>query len=72
MSNKTFGHALEAMKMGGSATRAAWNGVSALDRKMPEDRTTKPYLRMKWINGVCAAWLPSHSDILAEDWEISG
>ena len=43
-----------------------------LDRYYPDgtEITYQPHIDMKTADGSCVPWLPSQTDLLAEDWEI--
>ena len=81
-----FGQALEALKSGGKAARAGWNGKGlSVELQVPDahSKMTLPYIFMNYpatpasdtapANHINARvpWLASHTDILAEDWEAA-
>ena len=80
-----FGEALYFLKRGKKLTRAGWNGKGMwIEIQFPAEHSemTRPYLvhvaprgttnhygnDTKEFNRV--PWLPSNTDILAEDWEV--
>ena len=74
-----FGLAVEAMKQGKRVARAGWNGAGMFVYLVPEDVTRLPdgelvyhrqYMALKTAQGDVAAWAPSGSDALADDWYI--
>lgn len=74
-----FGQALEALKAGQNVARAGWNGVGLwLTLQVPDahSKMTLPYIFMsyppdaKTTPGARVPWLPSQTDVLAEDWRI--
>lgn len=73
----SFGAALEFIKGGAKAARAGWSeqGMSLqLQRPDANSKMTLPYLFLSYpanLSGATAArmpWLPSHTDVLADDW----
>jgi hypothetical protein len=72
ISGLTFGHAIEALKMGKKVQRAGWNGkgqhVSYVSGDQP--RGFLPYMQLFNAQGTYVPWLPSQSDCLADDWRI--
>jgi hypothetical protein len=66
-----FGEALIYLKLNHSVTRYGWNGKGmwlALQRPDDGSKMTLPYLYMRSVQGSMVPWLPSQTDILAEDW----
>lgn len=66
-----FGQALEHLKAGGKVARAGWNGKGmwlALQRPDEHSKMTLPYIYMSTVTGDLVPWLPSQTDLLAEDW----
>lgn len=52
--------------------RPGWNGKGMWIAAQFPDRHSKmssPYLFMKTADGKLVPWLPSQSDVFAEDWE---
>jgi len=85
ISNLTFGLAIEALKKGKTVTRKGWNGKGMwIELQTPDahSKMTKPYIFLVAPKGsnnyYCddanefnrVPWLPSITDILAEDWCI--
>jgi hypothetical protein len=77
----TFGHAIEAMKLGKKVARAGWNGkgmwlvIIQLGNAMHTSATgifdMLPCIGMKTADDkMCPGWLASQTDMLAEDWQI--
>jgi hypothetical protein len=79
----SFGDAIEALKMGYSVARKGWNGKGLSVKLQRPDENSKmslPYLYMEYpktpasdtapSNHISARvpWLPSQTDILADDW----
>lgn len=70
----TFSEALEILKVGGSVTRKGWNG-SGMYVKKSKLRTISleienPCLILRNVKGCFNTWVPSITDIFAEDWEV--
>ena len=66
-----FGDALVALKAGKKVARAGWNGKDMyLELQTPDENSkmTLPYLYIEYPWGDCCPWLPSQTDIMAEDW----
>lgn len=71
MSALGFSGALVALKAGRKVARAGWNGKGmwiALWCAVPP--MTLPYLYLSTVDGSLVPWLPSQTDILAEDWQV--
>lgn len=82
----TFGQALHLAKLFGKRiARVGWNGKGMYVYYVPEgeyeSRTPaakelgetvkyEPYLAFKNIKGTINTWVPSISDVLAEDWMV--
>lgn len=80
----TFGHAVELMKSGFKVARKGWNGKgmyieyvdhkewnsSSLERPWTADLEPRPWLGIKTVDDQFMPWVPSQSDVLAEDWVI--
>ena len=69
-----FGQALEALKLGSKVTRNGWNGKGmyvqynkAIDF---EHSILEPFLTIKNVRNSFDTWVPSVSDLMAEDWVI--
>ncbi|WP_199153557.1 DUF2829 domain-containing protein [Chromobacterium sp. ASV23] len=80
-----FGKALDLLKSGLRVTRAGWNGKGlsvALQAPDAHSKMTRPYFylitpaastRQFGVAGEtqqCVPWLPSQTDLLADDWEL--
>ena len=69
-----FGQALEALKNGEKVARKGWNGKGMyvkLDKGGDyEFSELYPFFVIKNILNSFNTWVPSVSDILAEDWEV--
>ena len=81
----TFGLAIEEMKQGKKLSRKGWNGKGMwIELQSPDENSkmTRPYLYHVAPKGATShygenvkdfervPWLPSNTDILAEDWCI--
>lgn len=80
----TFGHAVELLKSGFKLARKGWNGKgmyisyvdpkewnsSELERPWDEDLKPRPWIGIKTVDNEYMPWVPSQSDVLAEDWVI--
>lgn len=70
-----FGQALTALKEGQRVTRDGWNGRGmwlALQVPDQHSKMRRPYLFMCPIDGALVPWVASQTDLLAEDWRITG
>ncbi len=68
-----FGEALVALKQGHRLTRAGWNGADQwLELQTPDhySKMRKPYIYISPVDGDLVPWLPSQTDVLAEDWLV--
>lgn len=77
-----FGKALDALKAGKNVRRQGWNGTGIfLSLQVPDkhSKMTQPYvyidtLGLQTLNPKApkgrVPWLPSQTDILADDWEV--
>lgn len=68
-----FSDALTAIRNGGKAARAGWNGIGmwvALRHPEPASHITNPYLYIHTVTGDEVPWVTSQTDILAEDWNV--
>lgn len=75
-----FEKALENIKAGKSVRRSGWNGSGlSVQAQFPDahSKMTMPYIFIQYPNtakttpnGRCP-WVPSISDIFAEDWELT-
>lgn len=81
----TFGHAVELLKSGFKLARKGWNGKGmyveyvatqdwnsiSLERPGFADKLKPcPWLGIKTVDDQFMPWVPSQSDVLAEDWVI--
>jgi hypothetical protein len=74
--NKTdfnFELALTVMKQGKKVARRGWNGKGLFTSVQLPDENSKmgnPYLYIdaKALGGRCNPWVPSQTDLFAEDW----
>lgn len=81
----TFGHAVELLKSGFKLARKGWNGKgmyieyvaaqewnsSSLERTgLADELKPRPWLGIKTVDDQFMPWVPSQSDILAEDWVL--
>ncbi len=71
-----FSDALNAAKKGQSITRKGWNGKGLkVLAQFPDDNSKmgNPYLYIDAtaLDGKRTPWVPSQTDLFAEDWEIS-
>lgn len=81
----TFGHAVELLKSGFKLARKGWNGKgmyisyvcekewasSELERSWTEDLKPRPWLGIKTVDDGYMPWVPSQSDVLADDWVLA-
>lgn len=81
----TFGHAIELLKTGFKLARKGWNGKgmyisyvdpkewssSELERPWDEDLKPRPWIGIKTVDNEYMPWVPSQSDVLAEDWVLA-
>ena len=75
-----FSDALRKVKAGSKIARKGWNGKGmwvacepVINKITNHDVTAKishPLLLIKNANGTFATWIPSITDIFAEDWEV--
>lgn len=70
-----FSKALEYLKKGNGLTRLGWNGKGLFVMAQFPDEHSKmgnPYLYIdaKALGGECNPWVPSQTDLFAEDWEL--
>lgn len=81
--NLTFGLALEELKRGEKVARKGWNGKGMWLVLVPTgfydvgvSKTTDkidgllPWVGMKTADNKFVPWLPSQTDLLAEDWAV--
>ena len=81
----SFGHAVHLMKLGFKLARKGWNGKgmyisyvdpkewnsSELERHWDEDLKPRPWIGIKTVDDEYMPWVPSQSDVLAEDWVLA-
>ena len=71
----TFSQALEAVKKGLAICRKGWNGKGLFVTLFRDDFRTflgiQKMLLLHYPDGMTYTWVPSISDLLAEDWEVS-
>lgn len=70
-----FGDALQILKIGGKVARKGWNGKGMHVRRVNLITTNNipidnECLILKNVNGCYNTWIPSITDIFAEDWEV--
>ena len=75
MVKMTFEEALTRIKDGDYLTRNGWNGrrqYVGLVTPAPcdEEEMTLPFIFISTVVGDRVPWVVSHTDLLAEDWEI--
>ncbi|EPF71126.1 MULTISPECIES: DUF2829 domain-containing protein [Acinetobacter] len=64
-----FGTALENLKLGNTISRSGWNGKGMhVELRQPTDGLNA-HLALKNVKGTFDTWVPSISDLLAEDWQ---
>lgn len=77
----SFSKALELLKQGDKITRKGWNGKGVWLMLIPKSHweTTRglemldglPWVGMKTVDDKFVPWLPSQTDLLADDWMIA-
>lgn len=70
-----IGSAVAALKVGHKVAREGWNGKGmylALQRPDEHSKMTLPYVYMKTADDKLVPWLCSQTDLLSEDWVITG
>ena len=70
-----FGEALEALKQGKGVSRDGWNGkgMHVMKERLytPENiQVDNPCLILFNVSGRYNTWVPSITDLFAEDWRI--
>ena len=69
-----FGRALEELKNGNKVLRSGWNGkgmyIQLNKAREFEFSELCPFFTIKNVRNSFDTWVPSISDLLAEDWEI--
>lgn len=69
-----FGAALLLLKRGYRLQRVGWNGPGQfLELQRPDagSKMTVPYIYITTVQGDRVPWLPSQTDVLAEDWRVA-
>lgn len=69
-----FGEALEQLKEGKKITTYGW-GDAYIRLKVPDDLSATntvnmPYIYMVLESGQKVIWMPTHTEILDENWEL--
>ena len=70
---RDFGQALGRLLDGERVARIGWNGRNMyIHLQFPDAKSkmTVPYIYMYTATGQLVPWLPSQTDILAEDWFV--
>lgn len=75
MSNKQtaltdFGGAIYALKQGKKVARNGWNGKGMYVRFVETTSSLNKHLELKNVADTFDTWVPSVSDVLAEDWVV--
>jgi hypothetical protein len=69
-----FGQALEKLKAGEKVARHGWNGKGMYIQKNKgvdfEHAIIEPFFVIKNVKNSFNTWVPSVSDLLAEDWTV--
>lgn len=70
MENKlvTFGDAIQALKDGKTIYRQIWNGTKLV--LMPAYGNINAHIAAHLWNNQISTWVPTHDDILNDDWII--
>lgn len=71
---RTIGWAIKQLRNGSRVTRAGWNGRGQwLALQLPDGGSfmTLPYIYIRTVAGDRVPWLPSQTDILATDWQLT-
>jgi hypothetical protein len=65
-----FGGAIHCMIGGDSVYREAWASGIAVALQKPDDHSkmTRPFIYQTEGEGSTVPWVPSHEDMLANDW----
>lgn len=65
-----FGFALTHLTMGHKVRRSAWRSRwLALQKRHQDCMMDLPFLYLKTEDDYLVPWVPSHCDLLANDWE---
>ena len=68
-----IGEAIKEMHNGERVCREGWNGEGQyLVLQVPDahSKMTLPYIYIRTVQGDFVPWLPSQTDILANDWQV--
>jgi len=67
-----FGGAIHTMIGGDSVYREAWARSYCIELQKPDDHSkmTLPYIYQRWEESNCVPWIPTHEDMLADDWVL--
>mgnify|MGYP003601190486 FL=1 len=65
-----FGSAVYALKQGKKVARSGWNGKGMYIRYVPTTNSLNEHLEIKNVKDTFDTWVPSISDLLAEDWVV--
>ena len=66
-----IGNMIELLQQGKKTARNEWNGENQfLKMQLPDENSKmqRPYVYISPVDGKLVPWLPSQSDLLAEDW----
>ncbi len=77
MGDLDFAWALLQLKLGQRVARVAWHGRKlghdmwiAIQKPDENSKMGHPYFYMCVADGKLIPWVPSHTDMLANDWQI--
>lgn len=65
-----FGDALQVLKNGGKVARNGWNGKGMFVFVNHLTSISNPILLLSNVIGEFNTWIPSITDLFAEDWEV--
>ena len=65
-----FGDAVTALKQGKKVARGGWNGKGMYIRHVATTDKLNQHLELKNVADTFDTWVPSVSDVLAEDWVV--
>lgn len=71
----SFGPAIDHLKTNaGTVTRMGWDGdflaIEPVDIENESALMTMPYIFITYANGLRVPWMPTHADLLADDWVV--
>lgn len=69
----SFGPAIDHLKKNaGTVTRMGWDGDFLAVEPVGDDEPflTMPYIFITYANGLRVPWIPTHADLLADDWVV--